>query len=271
MVNPLVASSLISTGGSLVGGLFGKKSKRPLRPDELRAEKHKDDAYLTKGLINIGKQNGIHPLTMLGGGIPQVSGPVYNGGSQPSAGQNIAKAVTKGASEYFTGKANEEMNKLALERAGLENELLRTQITSINNPDKAGTAYSNDQRVLRVNESIDPKKVEIVKDENVTRSSKDRGLTAGSDSPPPAGKKFTVGSTPYGEVYITLPPSGQADEYGELYGAIKGIEYLAKRGYVHYTKGVAKASKSLARYIRGQKSKPSSRSVPSKGYSKIKW
>jgi hypothetical protein len=30
----------------------------------------------------------------------------------------------------------------------LENELLRSQITSINNPNKAGSAYSNDQSVI---------------------------------------------------------------------------------------------------------------------------
>lgn len=208
--------------------------------------------------MKLAKKHKIHPLTMLGSQLPQISSPVYQGGS--NTGQQIGEAISRGASAYFSGKATEKMNDLALERARLENELLRSQITSVNNPARtAGTAYSNDQAVLNV------------PDENIRRKADETGLTAGSENPPPAGKRFTVGNTPYGEVYITLPASGQADEYGEVYGAIKGLEYLAKRGYVHYARGTYKAGKKLGALLRrNKKTKPYS-TPTNKGYSKITW
>jgi hypothetical protein len=261
-MNPLVSSALISTGGNLLGGLLGGK-KGPGFRQQLN-DNRTMQSKLNRGDIAdkmwAAKQYKIHPLTMLGTQLPNISSPVYQGGGGRSDGQNIAAAITKGASDYFTGKVNEKMNNLALERAELENELLRSQITSINNPAAtAGTAYSNDQRVLNV------------PDENVARSKTETGLTAGSENPPPAGKRFTVGNTPYGEVYITLPASGQADEYGEVYGAIKGLEYLAKRGYVHYSRGVYKYGKKLSSMLRSNKKRQPTSTVTNKGYSKITW
>lgn len=245
-MDPLVASTLISTGGKLVGGLFGKK-KGP-SPEELARQERRNVSKMMDLKMQLAERHKIHPLTMLGAGLPQVTSPVYTENSSDNMGQNIVEAVSSGASQYFSGKAQEEMNKLALERAGLENELLRSQITSINNPQTAGSAYSNDQRVLN---HTAPKNTIINPDENTAASSgPDKGLTAGSDLPPPSGKKFIVGSTPYGNVYITLPPSGQADEYGEVYGAIKGLEYLAKRGYVHYSNGTYRAGKKLGHSLR---------------------
>jgi hypothetical protein len=247
----------IDQGGGIFGKAFGfgKKKKGPTRQQlrnmalgDMYASIHGKAAYTKQAA----EKYGYHPLTLLGAGTPQISAPVYSGGddSSSSMGQNIAEAVAKGASQYITGKAQKKANDLALENAALQNELLKAQITSINNPAKAGSAYSNDQRVL---DETNPK-VDVVNDENVTRNDKERGLTAGSENPPPAGKRFTVGNTPYGEVYITLPPSGQADEYGEVYGAIKGLEYLAKRGYVHYARGTYRYGKKLRAKLTGKKS-----------------
>jgi hypothetical protein len=231
-MDPLITSSLVSAGSSLLGGVFGKKKKRgPSWQDQLTMQRQATRQEFAL-MDQMSKKYKIHPLAMMGSQLPQLS-TVYQSEGGSNMGQNIAQSISKGASTYFTGKANKEMNDLALERAELENELLRSQITSINNPATAGSAYSNDQRVLNV------------PDENVRRSEKEPGLTAGSENPPPAGKRFTVGNTPYGEVYITLPASGQADEYGEVYGAIKGLEYLAKRGYVHYSRGVYRYGKKL--------------------------
>lgn len=263
MVSPVVSSALISAGGKILGGAFGKDDGPSFKEqlNNTKTQQVKLNYANIGSLVGAGKKYGIHPLTALGAGGVQASAPVYNNSSQ-NMSQNVIKAVTGAASEYFTGKANEEMNNLALERAKLENDLLRTQITSINNPAVAGSAYSNDSRVLnqttttrQSSEPIDKSKVDIIKDENLTRSTKDAGLTAGSEAPPPAGKKFTVGDTPHGRVYITLPSSGQADEYGEVYGALKGLEYLAKRGFVHYSNGTYKAGRKLRSMVTRNKRK----------------
>lgn len=237
-MDPLVTSALIQTGGSILGSFFNKKKSGPSLQEQVTIQRGMNKANIRDSYdttMEMAKKYKIHPLAALGAQLPQMSSPVFTGGGQKSnMGQNIVESIAQGASGYFTGKANKEMNDLALERAQLENELLRTQITSINNPAAtAGNAYSNDQRVLNV------------PDESVYKSDKDSGLSAGSDTAPPAGKRFTVGNTPHGEVYITLPASGQADEYGEVYGAIKGLEYLAKRGYVHYSRGTYTAGKKL--------------------------
>jgi hypothetical protein len=259
-MDPLIASSLISTGGSLVSGLLGGDDG-PSAMEQINHNAYAQRLALRKVThekMRLAKQYNIHPLTMLGTQAPQASSPVYH--QKENMGQNVATALAKGASDYFTGKANQKMNDLAIERAQLENQLLKTQISSINNPAAtAGTAYSNDQRVLNV------------ADENIHRKKDETGLTAGSENPPPAGKRFTVGNTPYGEVYITLPASGQADEYGEVYGAIKGLEYLAKRGYVHYARGTYKAGKKLGALLRGNKKKRPYSTSTKKGYSKITW
>jgi hypothetical protein len=252
------ASSLINKG---IGKIFGDDGPGRTELRNMAIQDHKEFIradYSTKK--EWGERNGIHPLVMLGSSPPQLSAPVYRGGEQ-STGQNIGEAVGRGVSQAITGSTQKKMNDLALERAKLENDLLRTQITSVNDPvRKAGSAYSNAQRVIDM------------ADENIHRKTDERGLTAGSENPPPAGKRFTVGNTPYGEVYITLPASGQADEFGEVYGAIKGIEYLTKRGYVHYARGVHKAGRKLAKLLRSKKrQRPYSKSVPSKGYSKITW
>ena len=192
--------------------------------------------------MRLAKSYKIHPLAMLGAQLPQPTAPVYEGKSD-NMGQNIAYAISKGASDYYTAKHTEKLDQLQLERAQLENDLLRSQIISINSPMRAGTAYSNDQKVL------------TLPDENIHRSNKDRGLTSGSDNPPPAGKKFTVGSTPFGDVHITLPASGQADEFGEVYGAIKGLEYLAKRGFVHLSNGKYRPTRKMLSNLKQQKVK----------------
>jgi len=151
MFDPVVTSALIKTGGSLIGSFFGGDDgpgfQTQLNDSLQSARKHRNRYY--GDIMYNAKKYKIHPLAMLGTNPPAASGPVYSGGgSNSNMGQNITQALAKGASEVITGKANKEMNDLVLERAELENELLRSQITSINNPAKAGSAYSNDLRVV---------------------------------------------------------------------------------------------------------------------------
>ena len=252
-MDPLITSALISGGSNLIYGLLGG-NKGPSWKDQWASFENQQEMEVKafKQKMKLADFYKIHPLTMLGAQLPQVSSPVYSGGGGSNMGQNVVRSLAKGASDYFTGKANEKMNALALERAQLENDLLRSQISSINTPQKAGSAYSNDQRVLNV------------PDENLARTRSDYGLSAASDIAPPIGKRYTVGDTPYGKVYITLPASGQADDFGEVYGAIKGLEYLGKRGYVHYMNGSYRSTKSLREMVSGQfKPRPNYTKVPS--------
>jgi hypothetical protein len=187
-----------------------------------------------KSLVGGALANGIHPLAALGISPSGTTVPQYDTSS--INGQNIGRAV----GSAIAGFKQNKLQELAVERAELENDLLRSQISNVNNqpgdaPNPLGAPSTGSFKTYA--------------DENTSRYSKDPGLTAGSEDPPPGGKKFTVGETPYGKVYINLPPSGQADEYGELYGAAKGLEYMAKRGYVHYANGTYRAGKSLRRTI----------------------
>lgn len=233
--------SVLSGIGS-IGGLFGgnkgpgftEQLNHSLTASRKHMELQNDLGFRTK--IAAGRKEGIHPLAMLGVNTSgQVVSPSYDTGDVK--GQNLARAASA-AGQTATSIA---ANKLALERAQLENDLLRVNIS--NASQNAGQTPISTQKAAQDQYSTLP-------DENTTRSSSDPGLTAGSNNPPPGGKKFTVGKTPYGNVYINLPPSGQADEYGELYGAAKGLEYMLKRGYVHYSNGSYRAGRLLGKKIR---------------------
>lgn len=218
-----------TVASSLLGSVFSGGQKRgPSMQDQIGIQGDLTwDQLQTRH--RFGEKYGIHPLVMMGinpssgGLVPQ------NYSTPPSMGQNLGRAMAAGIQGY----QQSQLQKLAVERAKLENELLKTQITNVNK--SPGTAPT------QVASGIDGQGQYLVNpDENTSRKLDERGLTAGSKNPPPAGKRITVGSTPYGDVTMVAPPSGQFDEYGELYGSVKGIEYLAKRGYVHYMRAGSK-------------------------------
>lgn len=213
------AAPYASLAAGVLGSVFSKKPKTPSMQDQLTMAgkaQYTADYNSMKAKHDAAKQFGYHPLAALG--LPTAGSQVVGNFQGGIEGQNLGRSMAAN----INGFRDAQMSKLTLERARLENELLETQISNINN--QAG----------------DPPRVENISDQNTMSMKGDRGLTGGSSEPPPAGKKFTVGSTPYGDVKIVLPPSGQADEYGELYGSMKGIEYLAKRGYVHYMRAGSK-------------------------------
>ena len=123
--------SIVSAASSLFGGSKGASWKdkwSAFKNDQKMQEK----AFQQK--MDLAKKHKIHPLTMLGAQVPQVSSPVYSGGSGSNMGQNIGNLISQGASQLYTGSIQSQMNDLALERAQLENDLLRSQISSINDP-----------------------------------------------------------------------------------------------------------------------------------------
>lgn len=241
-----------SLASAITGKIFGGGKRGPSAQDQIAIQGQAQSANIRRhwsGSMAMAKRYNIHPLVALG--INPASG------AQPisidkevgaSMGQNLSRAAHAGVSAAVQ---NKELEKLALERAQLENDLLRSQISSINNQPGDPPAQENGSVI------INP-------DENVSRSPNDPGLTAGSDTPPPSGKRYTVGKTPWGEnITMVLPPSGQADEYGEIYGSIKGIEYLAKRGFVRL---VNKQGKYLAKILNKKQKTDFQKVMSRRGY-----
>jgi hypothetical protein len=166
------------------------------------------------GAVQAAKETGLHPLAALG--IPTSGGTVgkLSRDAAGGMGQNIQRAINASVPNAY----EKQLQELTLERAKLDNDLLRAQISEV-------TKQAGDPPVV-----VNP-------DENVRASLKTPDLSAGSDKPEPMTKKKLVATTPYGSIHMNVPASGQVDEMGELYGSVKGIEYLVKRGYAKYMNG----------------------------------
>lgn len=130
--------SLISAGASLIGGLFGNQQKKEGQEREIELQKE----FAQNGLrwkVEDAQRAGIHPLAALGSSGAQYS-PVGLGDNDSAAigssiGQDLSGAInaTRTAPERATALGS-KMEALGLERAGLENELLRAQILDITRP-----------------------------------------------------------------------------------------------------------------------------------------
>lgn len=135
-MDPISTGIGIANAVGAVGSLFGKKGtsrKREADSYKIQAEASRADiaprvqAYMDAG---------IHPLYGLGG--QQFTPNPTNIDSGPSIGERLADAgqnVARAASAYQTREERAKVaqrDALSLERMSLENDLLRSQITSIN-------------------------------------------------------------------------------------------------------------------------------------------
>lgn len=128
MVAPVVASALISGAGSLAGGFvdnyFNEKAtdkawKRQKKVLQNQVQWRVADAVAA----------GLHPLAALG--MSPADGPSVGLGSSLGAGlSDMGQSVGRAAEAMLTpeSKLTARMALLAEERAGLENDLLRSQI-----------------------------------------------------------------------------------------------------------------------------------------------
>jgi len=156
-MDPLVTSSLVSAGSSLLGGLFGGGSQKATAQSDMNNELlgqqftwqrrlHQDTSkFLWRNQIPTtvaaAKSAGIHPLVAMGvnpSGGSTGSFAIGGGSDAPNAlgagladmGQHLGRA----AQAYLTRderNVQQSMTALQLERASLENDLLRSQITSV--------------------------------------------------------------------------------------------------------------------------------------------
>lgn len=121
--------SIISGIGNLVGGLFGSNAAEKANKQNIKLQKQ----FAQEGIqwkVADAKKAGIHPLYALGAQTASfapssVGDPL--GGAISDMGQNIGRAVDA-ASSSGDRVVNKAITALQLERAGLENELLRSQI-----------------------------------------------------------------------------------------------------------------------------------------------
>lgn len=118
-------SALGSIGG-VIGGLLGKKSDQELQKD-----------FAKKGIqwrVADANKAGIHPLAALGANTISYS-PVGVGSDLPALGESLGAGLDRAqAAAGTSGQRARQMEDLSLERAGLENDLLRSQIAQINRP-----------------------------------------------------------------------------------------------------------------------------------------
>lgn len=155
MVIPAWAPAAAQIGTQLLGGLFGDDGPgfqtqlndqatalRTLIPQQIHSE--------VKAKVEAGKEYGIHPLVLFGGGgggySPsfQFNNDSKRGVDFEALGQNVGRAVDA-ASTTGERAFTRTMQALQLERAQLENGLLASQISTINRsgqPPMPGAVYS---------------------------------------------------------------------------------------------------------------------------------
>lgn len=130
---------LIGAAASIFGGLQGQKSQEKMAQQNIQLQKD----FAQQGIqwkVEDAKKAGIHPLYALGANTHSFA-PVSIGDSLSSsianAGQYLGRAANATAtSGQRVSAATAAIEALSVERAGLENELLRSQIRRNNS---AGT------------------------------------------------------------------------------------------------------------------------------------
>jgi len=135
--------AIIGAGASLLGGILGKKSEdksvektnatnMAINDKNIALQKE----FAQSGIqwkVNDAKAAGVHPLAALGaqthpGGTSLIGAVPSRGGAHlAAAGQDIGRAIAATDSQ---GGANAALQQLQLENMGLQNDVLREQITA---------------------------------------------------------------------------------------------------------------------------------------------
>lgn len=124
----------IAAGAEIAGDLWGAHENRKSAREAADRNEALQREFAQNGIrwrVEDAKRSGLHPLFALGANVPTASpvavGDTSSGESFSRMGQSISRAI--GATR--TGQER-LMATLSLDRAKLENELLRTQINSYN-------------------------------------------------------------------------------------------------------------------------------------------
>lgn len=136
--------SLISAGANILGGLFGKSSAddaRQQQAEQFAANMAAQKEFAQHGIswkVQDAKNAGVHPLYAIGAQgasyTPSSSNFTADTSMQTAmsaAGADIGRAVNASTSHTSRQNANAKiMSALAVEHAGLQNEVLRSQLLS---------------------------------------------------------------------------------------------------------------------------------------------
>lgn len=132
---------LISAGANLIGGFFNRQSQNEYNKQQMQIAQQNmalQREFAQSGIqwkVQDAKAAGLHPLAALGAQTSSFS-PVSVGGSAPeldlgSAGQDIGRAVKAAMSQNDRAAQDEATaRRLSLEKAGLENDILRQELLS---------------------------------------------------------------------------------------------------------------------------------------------
>lgn len=131
-VGSIAGSVIGSAAEGILGSVFGGGSSKAPEFDFAGTKKAQKDSINAhwKFTMKQAKKHGIHPLVAMGVN-PGGSQPVYTSAKQDAAnmGQNLGRSANAAIQNAF---ADKEIQQLQKERAHLENELLRAQISEVN-------------------------------------------------------------------------------------------------------------------------------------------
>lgn len=130
MVNPLVAAAvpgLISAGSSLLGKFLGGDPK-----DDAKDMAKYVGSNAIQWRVNDANKAGVHPLYALGASVINNAPSVVGDAGDSSWVENMGQGLARSADAMLStqGRSTALVERLALERAGLENELLKARIAS---------------------------------------------------------------------------------------------------------------------------------------------
>lgn len=127
---------LISGGASIIGGLFGKSSAEKANKANIKLQKE----FAQNGIqwkVADAKAAGLHPLAALGAQTtafsPSVVGDTSFGTGIAQAGQDVGRAINSTRTQGQKADAyTKTVQDLSIQRMGLENTLLASQIAKTN-------------------------------------------------------------------------------------------------------------------------------------------
>lgn len=135
----MVWGTVISAGSNLIGGYLQNRSNERINSQNLGfsyEQLAQQREFAQQGIrwrVEDAQKAGIHPLYAMGASIPTyspVSAPLNSNNAADyglsAAGQDIGRAIT--ATQTKKERESSTIHKLSVERAGLENDLLRAQI-----------------------------------------------------------------------------------------------------------------------------------------------
>ena len=139
-MDPLIGSSLIGAGASLLGGMFGRKSNKKAAAQQYaqqveasRLDYERSKEFAQKGVqwrVEDAKKAGLHPLFALGGAGASYSGSAFIPGQAPSGSfaEDAARGVGQAAQALINRPNAYERQQARYERR-LQQKLLESQIT----------------------------------------------------------------------------------------------------------------------------------------------